>query len=306
MRAVRLALAASLFASPLAAQAAYDTVKVVPQKVADGLYVLFGAGGNIGLAVGSDATFLIDDQFAPLTPKITAAVAGITASPVKFLLNTHWHGDHTGGNEHLGQAGVLIFAHDNVRQRMSTPQFIARLKQNVPASPAIALPVVTFNDSTTFHLNGEDIVAFHVRNAHTDGDVMVHFRKANVVHTGDVFVRYGFPFIDASSGGTVLGTIAAVERLLAATNADTKFIPGHGPVSTRADVERYRTMLVTVRDRVAAAVKAGKAPEAYFATHPLADLDPEWGKGFISGDVFVETLFRELQAANAAAKPAKK
>lgn len=188
-----LLVAAVAAASPLSAQVNYDTVRVRTMPLGSGVHVLFGVGGNIGLSVGKDAVFVVDDQFAPLTPKILAAIRTLTDKPVKFVLNTHWHGDHTGGNENLGQAGALIVAQDNVRKRMSTEQFMAAMNMKVAASPSIALPVVTFNEEVTFHLNGDSIVVDHVAPAHTDGDAIVHFVKANVIHTGDVFNNTGFP-----------------------------------------------------------------------------------------------------------------
>ena len=286
----------AIAALPLAAQQpSYDTVQIRPVRVAEGIYMLTGAGGNIGVSLGDDGTLLIDDQFAPLTAKIQAAVRGLTSQGVKYLINTHWHGDHVGGNENLGNAGVQIVAHDNVRARMSKDQFMPRFNQKVPASPKVALPVVTFPDTVTFHLNGEDIVAFHVRNAHTDGDVMVKFTKANVVHAGDIYVRYGYPFIDESSGGSFLGILAGTERLLNVTNAETKYIPGHGALATRADVAAYHKMLVTIRDRVRAAIKAKKSLKALLAAKPLADLDAEFGKGgFVKADDIVTMAYGDL------------
>lgn len=287
-------MAAALFAAaPLAAQN-FDTVTVRSQKVADGIYMLVGSGGNIGVATGSDATYIIDSQYAPLTPKILAAIGALTRDPVKFLINTHWHGDHVGGNENLGKAGTLVFAHDNVRVRMSKEQFVERLQERVPASPKAALPVVTFSDTMSFHLNGETVIVFHVKKAHTDGDAIVYFRNVNVVHAGDVYVRYGYPFIDGSSGGTFLGMIAAAQDLLAVTNAATKYIPGHGALAERKDVETYLAMLRTVRDRVLAQVRAKKSLEQVKAANPLADLDAQYGKGFVTAPAFLELVYKEL------------
>src|SRR5688572_5298285 len=240
------------------AQQNYDTVQVRSQKVTDGVYMLTGAGGNIGVSIGDDAVFVVDDQYAPLTPKILAGIAQLTSKPVRFVVNTHWHGDHTGGNEGMGRAGALLVAHDNVRRRMSSEQVLEFFQRTVPASPAGALPVVTFSDTVTFHINGDDVQAFHVANAHTDGDAFIVWRKANVVHTGDVYFATGYPFIDISSGGTIDGVIGAMDRLLALGDANTKVIPGHGPLSDLAAAREYRAMLQAVRDRVSQQKTAGQ------------------------------------------------
>ena len=285
--------AALALAAPLAAQN-FDTVQVRAVRVTDGIYMLTGAGGNIGLATGADATYIIDDQFAPLTARIRASIASVTKDPVKFLINTHFHGDHVGGNENFGSAGSIIFAHDNVRRRMSGEQFEATARQPAPApAPRAALPVVTFSDTITLHLNGETAVIYHVKAAHTDGDAMIHFKRANVVHTGDVFVRYGFPFIDVASGGTFAGLVAANEALLASTDAGTKFMPGHGDVATREDLTKFVEMLRSVRSKVVAAMAGGKSLEQVKAAKPLASHDA-LGQGFVKTDAFVELIYREL------------
>ncbi|MCP4249053.1 MAG: MBL fold metallo-hydrolase, partial [bacterium] len=211
--------------APAGAQDLED-VEIETTKVAENLYMLVGAGGNIGLSVGPDGAFLIDDQFAPLTEKITAAIKAVTEAPIRFVVNTHWHFDHTGGNENLGKAGAVIVAHENVRRRMSTEQFIAAFDRRVPASPPGALPVITFADAVTFHLNGDELHVFHVAPAHTDGDSIVHFRKANVLHLGDTFFDGMYPFIDVSAGGSIAGMIEAVDRALKLCDDKTKIIPG--------------------------------------------------------------------------------
>jgi cyclase len=232
MRATLICLLA--LAAPAAlAQEDLSQVEIQTQKLADRVYMMTGSGGNLGLSVGEDAVFLIDDQFAPLTPKIQAAIAKLTDKPVKFVLNTHWHFDHTGGNENLGKGGALIIAHENVRKRLSAEGFIEFLGMKTQPEAKVALPVITFTRDLTFHINGDEVLAHHVARAHTDGDAIVQFRKSNVIHMGDAFFNRIYPFIDTSSGGTVGGVIAAAELVLRLADDDTKIIPGHGPLGKR-------------------------------------------------------------------------
>ena len=275
----------------LPAQPGLDTVQIRTQPLAAGVYVLFGSGGNIGLAVGDAAVFVIDDQFAPLTPKILAAIAALTPKPVKFVVNTHWHFDHTGGNENLGKAGALIVAHDNVRKRMSTDQFIEAINRREPAAPKGALPVVTFTDAVTFHLNGDDIVVTHVAPAHTDGDALVYFTKANVLHMGDVFNMAGLPFVDRSSGGSLHGVIAAAEQVLGFVTADTKIVPGHGRVVGRTELEAWHRMLVSLRDQVKAEIAAGKTVEQVLAAKLTEPYAKDWPGGH---ERFIRVAYQEL------------
>jgi cyclase len=271
----------------------FDTIQVRAVPVAGAVHMLTGSGGNIGLVVGNDAVFVVDDQFAPLTPKILAAIRSITTDPVRFVVNTHWHFDHTGGNENMGKAGALIFAHENVRRRMSAGQLIEALKRTEPASPPGALPVVTFTDTVSFHLNGDSIVVFHVPPAHTDGDAIVMFTKANVVHAGDVFVSAGFPFVDLSSGGSIDGIIGAAERIMVATNAQTKIIPGHGPLADRARLKAYHDMLYVLRDRMRREVAARHTIEQVLASKITAEYDAQWPTG---RERFLRILHQELSA----------
>lgn len=292
---IRRALILALLPFGLSAQQNFDTITVKATALRGGVYVLTGSGGNIGLSVGDDAAFLVDDQFAPLTPKILAAIASVTSKPVRFVVNTHWHWDHSGGNENMGKAGALLVAHDNVRKRMSTEQFVEFFKRTEPPAAPGALPVVTFNDSVAFHLNGDDLVAFHVPPAHTDGDVIVHFTRANVVHMGDVFVTNRFPFVDLSSGGNANGIVTAADRVLAVCNSETRVIPGHGAVSDCATLRAYRDMVATIRDRVRAAMREGKSLDAIKAAKLAADFEARTrGATTVNADVFVEFVYRSL------------
>ncbi len=282
-------------APALAQQQDFSKVEIKAEKVAEGVYMLTGAGGNIGLSVGRSGTYVIDDQFAPLTDKILAAIRAITPDPVRFVINTHLHGDHTGGNENLGKAGALVVAHENVRRRMSAEQFSATFNRTTPASPEGALPVVTFTEAVTFHWNGDEIRVHHVAPAHTDGDSIVRFVKADVVHMGDLFFNGGYPFIDTSSGGRVDGVIAAADETLAAIGEKTRIIPGHGPLATRADLQSYRDTLTLLRDRIAKLKAEGKSRDEVIAAKPTADHDAKWGAGFMKGDTFTGLVYDSLR-----------
>jgi len=288
-----LALSILIFARPARAQ---DTTKVtiVDTDLGNGIHMLKGAGGNLGVSVGKDGVFLIDSQFAPLTEKVKAAIAKLSPAPVRFVVNTHWHGDHTGGNENFGKSGAIIVAQDNVRARMSVEQFNSVFNDTTPPSPEGALPVVTFADAVTFHYNGEDIWVFHVPNAHTDGDAVIQFKKANVVHTGDVLFNGFYPFIDISSGGSVKGTIAAADRILGAIDENTKLIPGHGPLADKEALKAYRDMLADVSGKIEAMLKKGKTADQIKAAKPSAAYDAKWANGFMKPDMFVDIMVRDL------------
>ena len=296
MRRFVLLFALLSFTSAAHAQQDFSEVEIETTNLGGGVFMLTGAGGNIGLSVGDDGAFLIDDQFAPLSEKIKAAVAAQTDAPIRFVVNTHWHGDHTGGNEAFGESGAILVAHENVRERMSTEQFNAVFDRTTPASPDAALPVVTFTDAVTFHWNGDAVHVMHVTPAHTDGDAVIHFREANVIHAGDTFFNGRYPYIDTSSGGSLQGVIDVSERLLALADADTQIIPGHGPLGNRADLETYRDVLVTARDRVQARIEAGDSREAVVAARPMADYDATWGTGFMEPDVWIGIVYDSLTA----------
>ena len=298
MRLILLAVAASLLsiASPALAQSAADLAKVEikPQILAPGVAVLFGAGGNIGISYGPDGTVLIDDQFAPLNAKIVAAIAALGAAPVRYVLNTHWHYDHTGGNEAMGAAGVTIFAHDSVRLRLLTGGAV--LGNATPPAPPKALPVVTYAEGLTFHLNGDDIAATFTGGGHTDGDTVLYWRKANVLHTGDLMMNgLGFPFIDTESGGNALHLVASLDKLLTMTNASTTIIPGHGPVATRADLKDWRDMIAGAVETVRKARAAKKTLPAFLAANPFKPM--EKSNGFITADVFARAIWQSFDTA---------
>jgi len=296
-RILVLIVAALALGSTLAvAQRDFSKVEIKTTQVAGNVWMLEGAGGNIGVCAGPDGVLMIDDEFAPLTEKIKAAIAAVSDKPIRFLFNTHWHGDHTGGNENFAKLGVVIVAHDNVTRRLGSEQYNVIFDRKTPPSPAAAMPVITFDDSVSFHLNGEDVTCFHVAPAHTDGDAIVWFHNANVVHMGDCLFNGLYPVIDVSSGGRVDGMIAAADRVLPLVKDDTKLIPGHGPLATRADLVAFRDMLVTARDRVKKLVGQKKSLEEIQQAKPLTDLDEKWGKG-LTQDVFLKELYLSLTAS---------
>lgn len=291
---VALALALLGLAGTGFAQQDFSNVEVKATPIRDGLYLLTGRGGNIVASVGDDGVFLVDDQYAPLTERILATLAAITDQPVRFVINTHWHGDHVGGNENLARAGAVIVAHENVRRRMSTEQFMAVFNTTVPASPARALPVVTFTGGVTLHLNGDDVRVMHVANAHTDGDSLVHFQHVNVLHMGDIYFNGLYPFIDLDSGGGIHGMIAAIERGLELSDDSTVIVPGHGPLSDRAELAAYRDMLAGFRDRIAALKGEGQSLEQVIAARPTAEFDESLGGAFISPERLVGFIYNSL------------
>jgi len=275
-------------AANLHAQQQEIKIKTIP--LADNVYMLMGAGGNLGLSVGDDGALLVDSEYAPLTEKVLAAVKAVSDTPIRFVINTHWHFDHVGGNENLAQAGALIVAHENVRKRMSAEQTLGGLGRTVPPSPAKALPVITFSDALTFHWNGDEVRVIHVNPAHTDGDSFVYFPKANVLHVADVWFNNMYPFIDVNAGGSIDGMIKAADRALALANEKTKIIPGHGPLGSVVELREYRQMLVTVRDRVRTLVDQGKTRDEVIASKPTKDLDEKWAKAF-AADAWIGIVY---------------
>ena len=294
MRRIAIVVLAAFISLPGWAQDDFSAVEIRTTGVAPGIYMLEGAGGNLGLSVGEDGAFLVDDQFAPLSGKIMAAIAELTDAPVEFLVNTHWHFDHTGGNEPFGNAGAVIVAHDNVRVRMSTGQFMEALGQTVPPSPEVALPVVTFDDELTLHWNGETIHAFHPGPAHTDGDVILHFEQADVFHMGDNFFNGFYPFVDVGSDGDINGMIAAGYRVLAMSNAGTRIIPGHGPLATPDDLRDWLRVLRATRESIQDLIDQGMSEDEAVAANPTAEYDESHGSGFMNPETYTRLIYQSL------------
>lgn len=275
---IYLATVLFLFSSAVNAQRDYSDVEIQTHHVAGTYYYLEGAGGNIGLSVGEDGVVMIDDQFAPLTDKIVAAIGALSDGEILFLINTHVHGDHTGGNENLGKMGVLILARDEVRVRLAEQ------------SPDDALPVLTFNDSITIHANGEEIYVFPVPPAHTDGDSYIYFKGSDVLHAGDVFRTVAFPVIDLANGGTLDGTIEGLGLAIGLAGPNTKIVPGHGAVSTREDVMEFRDMVIDVKNRVTSMVARGMTYDQVAAANPTAPYNAKWG----DPERFLRAVYTEL------------
>jgi glyoxylase-like metal-dependent hydrolase (beta-lactamase superfamily II) len=284
-----------LVATSAFAQQDFSEVQIETIPVAKGVYMLVGRGGNIGLSIGQDGAFLIDDQYAPLTDRILKAISAVTDKPIRFLVNTHWHMDHTGGNENIGKGGTIIVAHDNVRKRLEKGQFMKVFNANIPPAPPKALPVITFGDSVTFYWNNETLEVLHPKPAHTDGDAVIYFKNANVVHIGDLFFNGIYPFIDAESGGSLEGVIAGVDEVLGRIDDNTKVIPGHGPLGNKADLTAYRDMLATVHERIIKLIKEGKNIDEIVAAKPTADYDARWGGGFLKPDQWVKIVYSVVQ-----------
>jgi len=277
----------------LQAQRNIDDVEIQAEQVSDQIYVLFGAGGNIGLAIGDDAAYLIDDQYAPLTERIVAAIQEITDKPIKFLVNTHWHGDHTGGNENFGKAGTILIAHDDVRKRLAAPS--DRNGQVRPASPLVGLPEITFAEELTLHLDGQRTMhVMHVNNSHTDGDSYIYFPEDNVIHMGDNFSNGGYPFIDLNSGGDIDGFIKNLNMALFMVDDQTRIIPGHGPVANREALRAYRDMLEILRSRVRSAKDSGKTLEETLQLDLSREWDASFGTGFINPERILTPIYLSL------------
>ena len=281
-------------ALPAFAQLNPATAQIRVTELRNGLYMFMGAGGNIAVSTGDDGVLIVDDQYAEMTAKIDAAIAEITDEPMRYVINTHWHWDHTGGNENYGKAGKTIIAHDNTHVRMSEEQFVAAFNHTQPASPEVALPVITFNDKATMHFNDLTMNLIYVPNAHTDTDVFVHFVEANVIHSGDVYVTGSYPFIDSSTGGTLDGEIAAIETLVSLIDDDTIVVPGHGPLSDKSNVMKTLNMLKGMREIGRKAVADGLSLEEFLDSNPSAAFDDDFAIREDAGRVFATRMYHEL------------
>ncbi|MGD0356252.1 MAG: MBL fold metallo-hydrolase [Terracidiphilus sp.] len=286
-------------AAPAAGQAAQprSSAADTPIKTTmlhDNVYLLQGQGGNMALQTGPEGNILIDASFTPAVPRILEAIAAIVKDAPFALINTHWHGDHTGGNEGLHAAGYTIVAHRNTRERLSMPQTMKIFHSTTPAAPAGAWPTVTFEDALTVWRNGDALNLVHLAPAHTDTDIYIHFHKANVLHVGDIWFNGIYPFIDEGTGGSIGGMIRASEKVLAVVDNDTKIIPGHGPLGTKADFQKYHEMLATIRDKVAALKASGTSEQEVIAKKPTAEFDATLAKGFMDADTFTGIVYRTL------------
>jgi cyclase len=269
----------------------FDTVQIRSVKLSGSIYLLQGGGGgNIGVCTGKDGTFIVDDQYAPLSAKVKAAIARLTDKPVQFIVNTHWHGDHSGGNETFGAGGAIIVSQENSRKRMTADQLFGLPAHEQKAYSSSGLPKITFTSSMQFHYNDELIRILHIGNAHTDGDAVIYFTDANVIHMGDVFVRYGFPFIDESNGGNINGMIETIDTVISIINTNTIIIPGHGQPAAREDLVSYNTMLKTVRDRIRRLMDEGRTMEEILKADPLKGY-PQRG---VTEKDFVTTVYKSI------------
>jgi cyclase len=292
-----------LCAASALAQRSWDQVVIRPERLADGVWMLGGAGGNMALCVGPDGALLVDAEYGQVADRIRAVVDSLAGGrPLRVVLNTHYHGDHVSGDSALAAHGAVIVAHENVYRRMSEEQHNAAFNATTPPYATLYRPTITFRDSMTFHLGALECRVAHVPPAHTDGDAIVRILPVDVLHTGDLFFNGTYPVIDVSAGGSLAGMIREADRLLALAGPATKIVPGHGPLADRAALARYRDMLVTVRERVTKLVRAGKSADEIVTARPLADLDAEWGRGFMKPEMFLRIVCADLSRGRAAGR----
>jgi cyclase len=273
----------------------FSQYQIVATPLSDNVTWLRGAGGNMAACSDGDGMLLVDAEYAQMSDKVKDALTELGDQPLAFVINTHWHFDHVGGNAILHEAGAIIVAHANVRKAMASDQHIDIIDHDEPAAPRAALPAITFTDSLIFHLNGEEIAVIHVPHAHTDGDAIVHFRRANVIHSGDIVFNCGYPFIDVSHGGHIDGVIAAVKTILSLCDDETQIVPGHGPLARKTDLETYLGMLQDFRNAIAGEIAAGKDLETIKAAKATAVIDAKWGDKMFPPELFTEMVYRSLK-----------
>ena len=276
------------------ARAGAANTPIKTTKLYDNVYLLQGAGGNMALQTGHEGNILIDASYSTAAPKILDAMGAVSKDAPDALINTHWHFDHTDGNEALHAAGFTIFAHQKTRERLSKPSSVQLFQMSAPAAPAGALPTITFDHSLHAWHNGDSLDLVHFDPAHTDSDIYIHFHKADVLHLGDIWFNGFYPFIDEGTGGSIGGMIRAGEKALAVAGKDTKIIPGHGPLGTKAEFQSFHDMLSSVRDKVAALKSSGASEQEAVSKKPTADFDGAWGKGMLSPDIFAGIVYRTL------------
>jgi cyclase len=296
MAALTYAQAPGAAPAPAPAPPDFSKVEIKTTKITNNFYTLEGQGGMIGVLAGPDGVFMVDTQFAPLSGKIAAAIKQISSSPIRFIVNTHVHPDHTGGNENFGKMGATIFSREELRGRLANPNPAPDGTPGKPAPPA-ALPVVTYRGRVTFHMDGEDVELIPIQRAHTDGDTLVYFHGANVLMTGDFYRSIGYPNIDRANGGSLNGMIDGLGVVIGMAGPNTKIIPGHGPTVDRAAVIAHRDMILGVRDRVAQLIQQGKTPEEVVAAHPTSDYDSKVPTVPGTTDRFVGQVYAELKGA---------
>lgn len=269
-------------------------VKLYVEKVEENLYIISGHGGNTGVFVGKDGFLVIDTKDGSVNNEIKTKFSEISNKPVRFVINTHWHYDHTGGNASMGNAGAIIIAHENVYKRMNEEQYMEFFDRKVPSAPKSALPILTFTKDLTFYINDEEIHVFHLAPGHTDGDVVIHFRKSNVIHMGDLYFNGFYPYICISSGGSINFMIDVINQILPMINNKTRVIPGHGPLSNKDELKEYLDMLNQIRNEIAQQIKSGKTREEIIESKPTQKFDEEWGDGFLNPNKFVELVYKDL------------
>ena len=290
-----LLLIAILFASINSLSAQNKPVEITTFQLSDTVYMLKGRGGNVGISTGGDGLYIIDDQIRPVTSQLLQAIRKVSDEPIRFVINTHYHADHTGGNETIGAAGTVIISHDNIRKRMTTEQVSVFMQNTTPPYPKDALPILTFNDRMSLHLNGETATAYYVANGHTDGDSIIHFPGSNVIHMGDMFFNAQYPYVDLDAGGSIQGMVAAADLALSLADESTRIIPGHGPLGMTEDLKNYRDYLINAGANVQELIDKDMSLQQVIAAEPTKEWDESLGKAWITPAQFTTFIYNSLK-----------